>query len=179
MSGSMGCPGPRAWCCATWPTPTRRSARPCPRTRRPRSSSTSSNGSASWSARSTPASSTSGSGSATRPGGRNALSRRVGPPAPAHYRDLGELDGEYGGDADAWADAVEPYFEVHDEMGTSADARGPALLIIDVQPGRWVVRQMLDDPAGDDDWCISAEVDLAASDEAGVAVLRVSAVGQL
>src|ERR1035438_1343180 len=46
MSGSMGCPGPRAWCCATWPTPTRRSARPCPRMRRPRSSSTSSNGSA-------------------------------------------------------------------------------------------------------------------------------------
>src|ERR1039458_6970976 len=202
MSGSMGCPGPRAWCCATWPTPTRRSARPCPRTRRPRSSSTSSNGSASWSARSTPASSTSGSGSATRPAtsprprtrGRprspptpgpsgvlvgSALSRRVELPALGHYTELGELDGEYGWDADAWADAVEPYFEVHDEIGTSADARGPALLIIDVQPGRWVVRQIFDDPAGDHDWGISAEVDLAASDEAGVAVLRVSAVGQL
>ncbi len=48
-----------------------------------------------------------------------------------------------------------------------------------MQPGRWVVRQIFDDPAGDHDWGISAEVDLAASDEAGVAVLRVTAVGQL
>jgi hypothetical protein len=110
---------------------------------------------------------------------RNALFRRVELAALGHYTELGELDGEYGWDADAWADAVEPYFEVHDEIGTSADARGPALLIIDVQPGRWVVRQIFDDPAGDHDWGISAEVDLAASDEAGVAVLRVSAVGQL
>ena len=43
-----------------------------------------------------------------------------------------------GWDADAWADALEAYFEVHDEIGTGADARGPALLIIDEQPGHWV-----------------------------------------
>jgi len=110
---------------------------------------------------------------------RNALFRRVELAALGHYTELGELDGEAGWDADAWADAVEPYFEVHDEIGTSADARGPALLIIDVQPGRWVVRQIFDDPARDHDWGISADVDLAASDEAGVAVLRVTAVGQL
>jgi hypothetical protein len=41
------------------------------------------------------------------------------------------------------------------------------------------VRQILDDPAGDHDWGISAEVDLAASDEAGTAVLRVTDVGML
>ena len=35
------------------------------------------------------------------------------------------------------------------------------------------MRQIFDDPAGDHDWGISAEVDLAASDEAGDAVLRV------
>jgi Domain of unknown function (DUF3516) len=110
---------------------------------------------------------------------RNALFRRVELAALGYYTELGELDGEYGWDADAWADAVEPYFEVHDEIGTSADARGPALLIIEVQPARWVVRQIFDDPAGDHDWGISAEVDLAASDEAGVAVLRVTSVGQL
>ena len=52
---STACPGPRAWCCATWPMPTRRCGRPCPTRRRPRSSPTSSNGSASWSGRSTPA----------------------------------------------------------------------------------------------------------------------------
>jgi hypothetical protein len=53
------------------------------------------------------------------------------------------------------------------------------MLIIDEQPDRWVVRQIFDDPAGDHDWGISAEVGLAASDAAGEAVLRVTAVGQL
>ena len=76
-------------------------------------------------------------------------------------------------------DALEPYFEVHDEIGTGPDARGPALLIIDEQPGHWVVRQIFDDPAGDHDWGISAVIDLAASDEAGSAVLRITDVGQL
>jgi len=37
----------------------------------------------------------------------------------------------------------------------------------------WKVRQVLDDPAGDRDWILRAEVDLAASDAAGRAVLRV------
>ena len=41
------------------------------------------------------------------------------------------------------------------------------------------MRQILDDPAGDHDWGISAEVDLAASDEAGTAVVTVTAVDQL
>ena len=41
------------------------------------------------------------------------------------------------------------------------------------------VRQIFDDPAGDHDWGISAEVDLAASDEAGAAVVRITEVGQL
>ena len=37
--------------------------------------------------------------------------------------------------------------------------------------------QILDDPDGDHDWSITAEVDLAASDEAGEAVVRITAVG--
>jgi hypothetical protein len=67
----------------------------------------------------------------------------------------------------------------HDELQTGADARGPQLLMIDEQPGLWSVRQIFDDPAGDHDWGISAEVDLAASDEAGEAVVRVTAVDRL
>jgi hypothetical protein len=110
---------------------------------------------------------------------RNALFQRVRLAALGHYAELGELDASCGWDADAWADALEPYFEVHDEIGTSGDARGPALLIIDQQPGRWVVRQIFDDPAGDHDWGISAVIDLAASDEAGSAVLQITDVGQL
>jgi hypothetical protein len=68
---------------------------------------------------------------------------------------------------------------VHDEILTGPDARGPALLIIDPRPDGWVVRQIFADPAGDHDWGINAVVDLAASDEAGSAVLRITDVGQL
>jgi hypothetical protein len=110
---------------------------------------------------------------------RNALFHRVKLAALGHYEELGALDGDSGWKSDAWAAALEGYFEVHDEIGTGPDARGPGLLIIDEQPGQWVVRQILDDPAGDHDWGISAVVDLAASDEAGTVVLRVTEVGQL
>ena len=111
---------------------------------------------------------------------RNALFHRVRLAALGHYEELGALDSESGWDAAAWEDALEDYFEVHDDIGIGPDARGPALLIIDTdQPGQWAVRQIIDDPAGDHDWGISAVVDLDASDEAGSAVLRITDVGQL
>jgi hypothetical protein len=110
---------------------------------------------------------------------RNALFHRVRLAALGHYEELGALDSESGWDAAAWEDALEDYFEVHDDIGIGPDARGPALLIIDQQPGQWAVRQIIDDPAGDHDWGISAVVDLDASDEAGSAVLRITDVGQL
>jgi len=110
---------------------------------------------------------------------RNAMFRRIELVARRRFGELGELDGGSGWDAEVWADAVEPYFATHTTLGTSADARGPKLLIIDVQPGTWMVRQIFDDPAGDHDWGISAEVNLAASDDAGVAVVTVIAVDEL
>jgi len=110
---------------------------------------------------------------------RNALFRRVELAARGRWEALGELDGPDCWDAVAWRAALEPYFAMHAEIQTGADARGPALLMIDEQPGRWTVRQIIDDPAGDHDWGISAEVDLAASDEAGTAVVRITAVDQL
>ena len=110
---------------------------------------------------------------------RNALFRRVELAALRRWAELGSLDEEAGWDADAWADALSPYFDVHDDIGTGADARGPGLLILDEQPGRWEARQILDDPAGDHDWGFSATVDLDASDEAGVAVITVTSIGQL
>jgi superfamily II RNA helicase len=110
---------------------------------------------------------------------RNALFRRVELAALRRWNELGELDSEDGWDADAWAGALDPYFAEHGEIGTGADARGPAMLIIDEQPGGWSARQIFDDPAGDHDWGFSATVDLAASDEAGEAVVTVTAVGQL
>lgn len=110
---------------------------------------------------------------------RNALFRRVELAALRRWYDLGELDADAGWTAEDWAEALEPYFAEHAQIGTGPDARGPKLLMIDEQPGRWIVRQIFDDPAGDHDWGISAEVDLAASDEAGTAVVRITAVDQL
>jgi superfamily II RNA helicase len=111
---------------------------------------------------------------------RNALFRRVELAALRRWDELGELDDEAGWDADAWADALEPYFAEHDEIGTDANARGPAMLIIDDSDNDvWRVRQIFDDPSGDHDWGFSAEVDLAGSDDAGEAVVWVTAVGAL
>jgi superfamily II RNA helicase len=110
---------------------------------------------------------------------RNALFRRVELAALGRFTDLGELDAEAGWDAARWEQALDAYFAEHELLGTGPDARGPQLLMIDEQPGRWVVRQIFDDPAGDHDWGISAEVDLAASDETGVAAVRVTGVNRL
>ena len=111
---------------------------------------------------------------------RNAMFRRVQLAARRRWADLPPLDAAPGGlDATAWAEALEPYFLEHDEMGTGSDARGPHLLIVTEEPGRWLVRQILDDPAGDHDWGFTAEVDLAASDDIGVACVRVVSAGQL
>jgi hypothetical protein len=110
---------------------------------------------------------------------RNAMFRRVELAALRRYEELGELDAGAGWDADAWADALEPYFDEHADIGTGPDARGPAMLIIEKERNYWSLRQIFDDPAGDHDWGISAVVDLDASDEAGAAVLRVTDVGQL
>ena len=110
---------------------------------------------------------------------RNALFRRVELAALGRYDALGELDAGSGWDAARWSAAMKEYHAEHDDLLTGADARGPGLLLIDAEPGRWRVRQIFDDPAGDHDWGISAEVDLAGSDEAGDAVIRVLAVNRL
>ncbi|MBY8882794.1 DEAD/DEAH box helicase [Actinacidiphila acidipaludis] len=112
---------------------------------------------------------------------RNALFRRVELAALEKFDELGELDAEAGWDADAWADAMDAYWDEYDDLGTGPDARGPKLLRIEEQPqhGLWRVRQTFDDPAGDHGWGISAEVDLAASDEEGRAVIRLTDVGEL
>jgi hypothetical protein len=108
---------------------------------------------------------------------RNALFRRVELAALRRYDELGSLDAESGWDADAWEDVLSEYYEEYDSIGTGADARGPALLMIETGKDSWTVRQILDDPAGNHDWAITGAVDLAASDEAGTAVLYIANVG--
>jgi hypothetical protein len=110
---------------------------------------------------------------------RNALFRRVELAARRQWDALGELDAADGWDATAWADAMADYFAEHDALLTGADARGPALLVLAERPGRWGIRQIFDDPAGNHDWAITAEVDLAESDELGRAAVHVTAVDRL
>jgi hypothetical protein len=110
---------------------------------------------------------------------RNQLFRRVELFARRRWYDLGELDRGSGWDAERWGEVVQAYFAEHAELGTGADARGPALIIWDKgEPGVWRVRQILDDPAGDHDWGFDVEVDLEASDEEGTVVLRLVDAGR-
>ncbi|GII80348.1 helicase [Sphaerisporangium rufum] len=104
---------------------------------------------------------------------RNAMFRMVELAALERYEELREL-----ADVD-WEDALEEYFAEHDEIGTGPDARGPSLLLIEEEKELWRVRQVFDDPAGDHDWGITAQVDLAASDEEGRAVVHVVSVDRL
>ena len=110
---------------------------------------------------------------------RNELFRRVQLAALEDYEQLGELDAAAGFDTDAWAGAMDAYFDAHNDLGTGGDARSSAMLMVDEGSGTWTVRQIFDDPAGDHDWGISATVDLTESNAAGVAVVRVTAVGML
>jgi superfamily II RNA helicase len=112
---------------------------------------------------------------------RNAMFRRVELAARRDWTALGDLDGDAGWGAGAWEDALAGYWDLHDAILTDADARGPDLLDIVPDPDRSLLRvgQVIHDPAGFHDWRIDAEVDLAASDAAGVAVIRVLEVGML
>jgi superfamily II RNA helicase len=116
---------------------------------------------------------------------RNALFRRVELAARRDWHRLAELDTpDDGGRGDAWtaqdwAAAFEPYFADHPAIGVHADARNPTWLEVHETPTRWVVRQVLLDPDGDMEWGIDAEIDLAASDEAGEVVVRVTGVSRL
>ncbi|WP_127783353.1 DUF3516 domain-containing protein [Rhodococcus sp. X156] len=105
---------------------------------------------------------------------RNALFRRIQLAAREQWDALDDLDPDVD-----WAGSLEEYFDDHDEIGTGPDARGPQLFQVEQNPGTWKVRQVLADPAGDHDWAVLAEVDLAASDEKGEVALTVTAVQRM
>ena len=108
---------------------------------------------------------------------RNELFRRVQLAALQRDDELSALDP--GVD---WPAALDAYYEDHDEIRTGGAARSPALCRIDetdAAHGIWRVEQTIDDPAGDHDWRVRAEVDLAASVEEGAAIVRVSEVVRL
>ena len=108
---------------------------------------------------------------------RNAMFRRVELAARRRWDELATLSERDTIGAEEWREAVEAYFEEYDAIGTGPDARGPALLRVEVERDRWLVQQIIDDPDGDHDWRIRAEVDLRASDDAGELVLGVTGFG--
>ena len=100
---------------------------------------------------------------------RNAAFRRVELAARRDVAALAEAELPGGLDADGWSEALERYFstplEPRHRPATPAAQPGSTS---PSDPGIWQVRQVLDDPEGWHDTAIVAEVDLAASDEAGV-----------
>ena len=108
---------------------------------------------------------------------RNELFRRVELFARRSPADLAELEPDGALSGEDWAAAMEAYFAEYPTVGAGPEARGPDLFRVEAGRDTWSVRQVLDDPEGDHDWAILAEVDLAASDERGSAVVRVSRVG--
>ncbi|WP_344779388.1 DEAD/DEAH box helicase [Microbacterium kribbense] len=107
---------------------------------------------------------------------RNELFRRVQLAARQRDDELVELDPDAG-----WPAALDGYFAEHDSIGIDGRARSPRLCAIDEDDaaGVWRIEQTIDDPAGDHDWRIRAEVDLAESADAGTAVVRVAEVVRL
>ncbi|MDQ7876727.1 DUF3516 domain-containing protein [Microbacterium sp. QXD-8] len=109
---------------------------------------------------------------------RNELFRRVQLAALQRDDELTELDPDVD-----WPAALDAYFDEHDEILTGGPARSPRLVTVDetdaAASGVWRVEQTIDDPAGDHDWRIRGVVELAASEETGAAVVRVTEVVRL
>lgn len=100
---------------------------------------------------------------------RNALFSRVRMAAHRDTAGLGEADGEWGFGERAWMQALDEYYEEHEEVLLDADARSKAYLMFDEADEEelhaWHVRQIFHDEAGDNDFAIVADVDLDATQE--------------
>lgn len=105
---------------------------------------------------------------------RNELFRRVQLAALQDDDTLVALDPDVD-----WPARLDAYYDEHDQVLTGGPARSPHLCQITEAPDAWRVEQTLDDPDGNHDWRIRAEVDLAASVEEGTAVVRVVEVVRL
>jgi hypothetical protein len=106
---------------------------------------------------------------------RQSMFRRVELLSLGRYAALAALDG--GLTEEQWQAAAAAYLAEYGTVGTGPDARGPALFGMVQEADRWIVTQILDDPDGDRDWRITAELDVPATDEAGELVLVVTGLG--
>ncbi len=107
---------------------------------------------------------------------RNEVFRWVQLLARRDHQTLAEVPA--APDARPWStealdEAMAPFWAEHAELATDADARGPHRFIVDGEE----VTQILADPAGTDEWRITAHVDREASAHQGRAVVQLRAVG--
>lgn len=105
---------------------------------------------------------------------RNELFRRVQLAAREDVDALAQLDPDLG--ANGWDTALDGYFAHYDDILTGPNARSNTMLLWREEGRTWHVRQIFDDPEGNHDWGITATVDLDASDDAGEAIVTVTAV---
>lgn len=88
---------------------------------------------------------------------------------------------EWGFGVRKWQEALDAFYEAHEEILLDADARSSAYLVIDEADERanhvWHVRQIFHDADGDSDFSIAADVDLDATQDAGEVVFSNYRVG--
>ena len=112
---------------------------------------------------------------------RNALFSRVRMAAHRDIAGLGEADGEWGFGERAWAQALDEYYEAHEEILLDADARSKAYLILneadEEEAHVWHVRQIFHDEDGDNDFAIAADADLDATQAGDGVVFKDYRVG--
>lgn len=107
---------------------------------------------------------------------RNALFKRVQYIDLDDVSALGELDSAWGMPVHEWEDALDDFYDEHDGLLTTADARSSKFFMIDDKQEkthhRWHVRQILCDIEGDYDWAIDGIVDLDSTHEQGDVVFE-------
>ena len=110
---------------------------------------------------------------------RNELFRRVQLAARSDWGALGELDASAGFDADAWADAMDTYWDEHDRLGIGAGCARAVDAAHHRDADRVAGAADLRRPGRRPRLRHQRDVDLAESDEAGTAVVRVTGVGMV
>ena len=112
---------------------------------------------------------------------RNALIRRVTLAARDDAASLGALDVDWGYGERVWRQVLDRYYDVYDEVILDADARSDAYFELDESAEKtdhlWHVTQIFDDPEGNRDFRITAEVDLDATQTSDGVVFAAYKVG--
>ena len=107
---------------------------------------------------------------------RNALMRRVQLAARRKVEELGAIDIDWSWGERRWREALDAYYDVHEEILLDADARSTAFFSVDETREKtdhlWSVHQIFSDPDADHDFGIAADVDLDATQDTGEVVFK-------